>query len=216
MKHNSNPTIVIFSTATLILCSLAASGQAPPMAGFVFANGIDLVGQAQITVDGKNPLKGGLDQGLATSGIPLPVGTHQFQVSFPGLAPAQASLTTAVGACPIFVAYVEELPDPAAKVPKKILKLAQLPSRPQKDRYITSVISFVPSHRLSVKANGQLVVLEFQKPYVAEGRIFRLADDKTQIEEQEYGEKSSQFCLIYEAADKTLKSIIVSDMVYTW
>lgn len=200
----------------LVLICLDANGQAPPqLAGFVLANATGL--KAQLLADSKNLIPGGIDPGTATSGIPLPVGPHQMEVSVPGLPPAKTPLSTATGTCPIFVAYLEETVDPTSKQTKKTLRLMQLPSKPQKERYLTSVISFNPSRQpIPAKVNGKAVNLEYQKAYIAEGRRFVLAENADPIDETEYGEKSSQFCLVFKGADNKLKSILVPDMIYTW
>ncbi|MGI8819377.1 MAG: hypothetical protein ACR2ID_00650 [Chthoniobacterales bacterium] len=213
MKHNYS---LALAWVALALFAQSAAGQAPPQAGFVLVNATGQKEKAKLTADGKDILAGGLESGGATSGIPLPVGLHQIQVSVPPLAPASVALTTALGTSPILVAYVEEVLDPQSKATKRILRLTPLPQRPQTGKYLTSIVSFASLQPISVQVNHQAVTLEYKKPFPAEGRRFLLAHDGKDVLETEYSEKSSQFCIVFRDAENNLQAILVPDMVYTW
>ncbi len=207
-------------TLILLLFSfLEARAQQGQMAGFVVANATDQ--KMQLLVDGKNLIPTGIESGTATSGIPLTLGSHQIEVSIPAksqeLRPAKAALTIALGTCPILVAYVEEAVDPTTRQVKKALRVVQLAQKPQKERFITTTMSLVsPPQPVSVSLNGTPVSLTYLKPQVSEGRRFVIADGPNQLEDAEYSEKCSQFCLVFKGANNKLRSILVPDMIYTW
>ncbi len=214
MKHKCSLELAGAAILILISWSGHSLAQTPPQAGFVLVNATGLNEKAKLSADGKNLLGEGLESGGATSGIPLTIGTHQVQVTVPPLPPVNAPLAITAGTSPVLVAHLEEVPDPQSRTTKKVLRLTPLPQRPQTSKYLTSLVSFVPTP-LAVQVNHQPLALEYKKPSTVEGRHLLVAEDGKEILDTEFAEKSSQFCILFKA-EKTVQAVLVPDMVYTW
>src|SRR5437868_15444005 len=87
---------LLFAMLLVGVCS-SISAEILPLAGFVFANAIGIAGKADITANGKKLILKGLEPGMATSGLGLPVGSYQLQVTAPSCETANLNVTLAVG-----------------------------------------------------------------------------------------------------------------------
>src|SRR5438270_5697879 len=131
MRHFFKPFLLL---QILAFAYFDASAQAPALAGFVFANAIGINGKTDVTANGRRLTRSGLEPAMATSGLGLPVGNYQLQVTAPGCETANLPVTIAVGTTPIVVAYLERKFDARTNTTKNFIRLLQLPAEPQESR----------------------------------------------------------------------------------
>src|SRR5437588_10822236 len=115
MKHFFK-LILIIELSVLAISETRAQTQ--NLAGFVFANAVGVSAKADVTASGKKLTKNGIEAGMATSGLGLPVGNYQLQVTALGCESATAPLTIAAGTTPVVVAYLERKFDPRTRTIK--------------------------------------------------------------------------------------------------
>src|SRR5881398_3613224 len=126
-----------------------APAQKPVLAGFVFANAVGVDGRADVTANGRKLTRQGLEQGMATSGLGMPIGNYEVQVTAPGCEPAKASIQVQVGATPVLVAFVEHVSDPRTNAVKHFVRLRQYPAVPQENNYLFNIVSVDPTVRVT-------------------------------------------------------------------
>jgi hypothetical protein len=205
-------------TTIIFAVTMNSFAQAPatPLAGFVFANAITSNQSADVTANGKKLTRKGLNSGTATSGLGLPVGSYQLQISVPNMTPAAATIPINVGTTPIIVAYREQSIDPTTRRAKEAVKLLQLPALPQKEKYIISTINVEPKEAFAAAASGQSQTLQFGKPGVFETKSIKISDAKGTSETVEVDERASYYCFVFRKADGKIGTVLVPQMIYTW
>lgn len=204
-----------------LLCLSLATGsvgaQETSMAGFVFANAVAIKGNVSLTANGKRlTSKGGIAPGIASSGLGLPVGKYQIEVTGPGCEPAKASIDVAVGTTPIVVAYLQRVTDPRSNVTKNYIRLLQLPAAFQNEKYLISALSVDPTASLTATAGGRSSPLEFSKPVNFESKAIKIADATGASEDKSGDERMSYYCFAYHDADGKPASILVPQRIYQW
>src|SRR2546423_3468089 len=121
-------------SAVISLCAISplfAQAPAQPLAGFVFANAIGIKDKADITANGKKLTTNGVAPGIASSGLGLPVGSYQLQVTAPGCETVNAPVQLSIGTTPIVIAYLERVTDPKTNTTKNFIRLLQIPAEPR-------------------------------------------------------------------------------------
>jgi len=210
-----------FSTAFLLgwlLFGSLTKAQVPgvKLAGFVFANAIGVAAKADIAANGKKLTTNGIEAGIASSGLGLPVGPYQIQVTAPGCEPANASVQVTVGATPILIAYLERVLDPKTNTLKNYIRLLQVPSEPRTDGYSITAVSVEPTP-VAVTAGGQSQTLEFRKPISFAAKTMKLVvANAADSEEVTADEKGSYYCAVFRKADGKLALILVPQRIYQW
>jgi len=169
MKHS-------FSLLVFLLFGsvFETQAQAPALAGVVFANAIGVNANADIVASGKKLTKKGIEPGMATSGLGLPVGNYQMQVTAPGCEPATLPLQIAIDATPILVAYLERVSDPRTNTIKNCIRLMQLAVEPQSEKYVINAISVDPNATFNVTVGGQTQAIVFRKPVKLDGKSIKV------------------------------------------
>jgi hypothetical protein len=190
--------------------------QTQNLAGFVFANAVGVSAKADVTASGKKLTKNGIEAGMATSGLGLPVGNYQLQVTAPGCESATAPLTIAPGATPVVVAYLERKIDPRTRAIKNFIRLLQLPSEPQENKYLIKVISVDADANLTANASGQAQTLQNLKPAVFEAKNIRITDSAGGTEEAKVSDKGSYYCFAFRKADGKPGTSLVLQRIYQW
>lgn len=215
MKHPSN---ILLSTF-LLLCAVSPILAQPPaqsLAGFVFANAIGIKDKADITANGKKLTTNGVAPGIASSGLGLPVGSYQLQVTAPGCETANASVQVTVGATPIVIAYLERVTDPKTNVTKNFIRLLQIPAEPQTDRYVLKALSVEPIAQFSVTGGGQTQAAQFRKPVRLDGKKIKATDAAGSSDEAAADEKGSYYCVLFRKADGKVAIILIPERIYQW
>lgn len=190
--------------------------QAPALAGFVFANAIGINGKTDVTANGKKLTRSGLEPGMATSGLGLPVGNYQMQVTAPGCETANVPVTIVVGTTPIVVAYLERKFDARTNTTKNFIRLLQLPAEPQESKYIFKVMAVDPAANFNVIAGGQTQALQNFKPSVLEAKSIRISDSAGATEEARVTEKGSYYCFVFRKADGKPGTTVLPQRIYQW
>lgn len=205
-------TSLLLSGSSLML----AQGPGANLAGFVFANAIGITEKADITANGKKLTTNGVSAGIASSGLGLPIGSYQIQVTAPGCEVANTSLQLVVGATPIIIAYLEPVTDPKTKVTKNYIRLLQVPAQPQSEKYLMTAISVDQSRPLSVTAGGQTQTVEFKKPVRFEGKVIKATGATNDSDELTAEEKGSYYCVLFRQANGKIEGILVPQRIYQW
>lgn len=193
-----------------------ARAQAPALAGFVLANAIGINGKTDVTASAKKLTRSGLEPGMATSGLGLPVGNYQMQVTAQGCETANVPVTIAVGTTPIVVAYLERKFDARTNTTKNFIRLLQLPAEPQESKYIIKVMAVDPAANFNVTASGQTQTLQNFKPAVLEAKSIRISDSVGATEEAKVSEKGSYYCFVFRKADGKPGISLVPQRIYQW
>lgn len=186
------------------------------LAGFVFANAIGVSAKADVAANGKKLTKNGIEAGMATSGLGLPLGNYQMQVSAAGCETATSPLTIAAGATPVVVAYLERKFDPQTRTIKNFVRLLQLPSEPQESKYLIKVISVDADANFTATASGQTQTLQNFKPAVFEAKSIRITDSAGGTEEPKVSDKGSYYCFAFRKADGKPGTSLVLQRIYQW
>src|SRR5437870_2244415 len=161
MKHFFKLILI----AELSVCAVSEiKAQTQNLAGFVFANAVGISAKADVTASGKKLTKNGIEAGMATSGLGLPVGNYQLQVTAPACEPATTPLIIAPGVTPVVVAYLERKIDPRTRAIKNFIRLLQLPSEPQENKYLIKVISVDADANFTASASGHTQTPQYFKP----------------------------------------------------
>lgn len=203
------------SLVCAFLSPIACEGQ-EQLAGFVFANAIGVNAKADATASGKKLTKRGIDPGMATSGLGLPVGSYQLEVTAPGCETASAPLTIKTGATPIMVAYLERKKDPRTNALKNFIRLLPLAAQPQESQYLIQVISVEMTTAYQAAGNGQAQTLQPLKPVVFSGKMVKITDSAGASEEVKVDEKGSYYCFVFRTADGKLGRTVVPQRIYHW
>jgi hypothetical protein len=204
---------IFFST---FLFPFYCSAQQQQLAGFVFANAIGINEKADVTANGKRVTRKGLDAGWATSGLGLPVGNYEVQVTAPGCESAKASVVTKMGTTPVVVAYLERRNDPRTNVLKNFIRLFQLPAEPQEQKYLIKVISVDPTARFNATASGQTQPLQLFRPAVFENKTVKIIDANGATQDATVDEKGSYYCFVFHKADGKPATCLVPERIYQW
>jgi hypothetical protein len=199
-----------------ILAVFETRAQTQNLAGFVFANAVGVSAKADVTASGKKLTKNGIDAGMATSGLGLPVGNYQLQVTAPGCGTATAPLTIAVGATPIVVAYLERKVDPQTRTLKNFIRLLQLPSEPQDQKYLIKVVSVDAGANFTATAGGQAQQIRFLIPTTLETKTVKITDSAGATEETRVSDKGSYYCFAFQKADGKPGISLALQRIYTW
>ncbi len=204
-------------TIVTILAGVASAySQEQPLAGFVFANGVGVAGKAEISANGKKLTKNGLLPGRATSGLGLPVGEYQIEVTAPGCQAGRASITIAAGTTPVVASYLEPKVDPQTKQTKNFIRLLQVPSTPQDGRYSITCISLDPVPQFSASAGGNTVTLQPRKPEVFESKSLKVTNAAGTVQSVSVDEKGSYYCFVFRKADGAPGTCLVPQRIYEW
>jgi hypothetical protein len=186
------------------------------LAGFVFANAIGISDKADITANGKKLTKSGIEPGMATSGLGLKIGSYQVQVTAPACESASTQLQIAEGSTPVLISYLEPVIDPATKKPKNVIRLIQLPSQPQEQKYLLIALSVDPNGAFNATGSGRLQSLQFQKPVSFEAKKIAISDQTGSSAEAEVDKKDSYYCIIFHKADGKTGTVLVPQRIYHW
>jgi hypothetical protein len=213
MKHFFS---VLLPLQILAFACADTRAQAPALAGFVFANAIGINGKTDVTANGKKLTRSGLEPAMATSGLGLPVGNYQLQVTAPGCETANLPVTIAVGTTPIVVAYLERKFDARTNTTKNFIRLLQFPAEPQENKYIIKVMAVDAAANFSVTAGGQTQTLQNFKPAVLEAKSVRIRDSAGATEEAQITEKGSYYCFVFRKADGKPGTAVFPQRIYQW
>jgi len=211
--------LLLLSTIPLINVAARAQGLPPEqkLAGFVFVNAIGIEQKADISANGKKLTTSGVAPGIASSGLGLPIGAYQLQVSAPGCEVANASVQLVVGATPIMIAYLERVTDPKTKITKNYIRLLQVPAQPQTEKYIINALSVDPTAPITVSAGGRTQTLEFKKPVAFEAKVIKVdGDTPANSEEAAAEEKGSYYCVVFRRTDGKAAPILIPQRIYQW
>lgn len=200
----------------LVFAGSPSNAQTQNLAGFVFSNAIGIVGKADVTASGRKLTKNGIEAGMATSGLGLPVGSYQLQVTAPGCETATAPVTIAIGATPVVVAYLERKTDPQTRAVKNFIRLLQLPCEPIENKYLIKVISVDSTANFIASASNQTKTLELLKPVIFENKVVKIADTSGANEEAKVDEKGSYYCFVFRKADGKPGFSLVPQRIYQW
>lgn len=206
---------ILFLWAFLASSVSDIRSQPPPLAGFVFVNAIGVKDKANITASGKRLTTNGVAAGIASSGLGLPIGNYQIQVTAPGCEPASTPLQLSVGSTPILIAYLERITDPRTKITKNFIRLLQIRAEPETEKYVIKALS-VDSSPLSVTAGGQTQSVEFRKPVTFEAKKIKVADSSGSTDETSADEKGSYYGVLFHKADGKVAAILVPERIYQW
>lgn len=207
--------LILISTLSY-LPALSIRAQSPALAGFVFANAVGVAANADVTANGKKLTRKGLEPGMATSGLGIPVGNYQMQVSAPGCETATAPLVIATGSTPIVVAYLERKLDPRTNTTKSFIRVLPLSAEPQESKHIIKVMAVDPAANFSVTASGQTQPLQNFKPLVLEAKSLKVSDSAGGTEEARVTEKGSYYCFVFRKADGKPGISVVPQRIYQW
>ena len=208
----------LFSKICLLCCLLippVCEGQ-EQLAGFVFANAIGVNAKADATASGKKLTRKGLDPGMATSGLGLPVGGYQLQVTAQGCEPANTALTIKAGTTPIIAAYLERRVDPRTNTTRNFIRLLPLTAQPQESQYLIQVVSVDPTTVFNASANGQTQPLQAFKPAAFASKTVKITDSTGASEEAKVDEKGSYYCFVFRKADGKPGTTLVLQKIYQW
>lgn len=205
----------LLSQALLLIYS-HVDAQAPQLAGFVFANAIGIDAKADATASGKKLTRNGLDPGMATSGLGLPVGSYQLQVTAPGCESATIPLTIAPGVTPVVVAYLERKFDPQARTIRNFIRLLQFPSEPQNNGYLMKVISVDPEAKFTASAGTRAEALQNFRPAVFDAKSVKITDSAGGIDEAKVSQKGSYYCFAFRRADGRPGTSVALQRIYQW
>lgn len=210
---------LLFFAASLLCVTGAAQGlpAGQKLAGFVFANAIGIEEKADITANGKKLTSNGIAPGIASSGLGLPVGSYQIQVTAPGCEVANTAVQLAVGTTPILIAYLERVTDPKTNQTKNYIRLLQVPAQPQTGKYLINALSVDPTKPISVSSGGRVLALEFRKPVAFEGKTLRVsAENPADAEEASAEEKGSYYCVLFRRPNGKATPILIPERIYQW
>jgi hypothetical protein len=215
MKH---PFSILVSTLLSLCAASPITAQAPTqsLAGFVFANAIGIQDKADITANGKKLTTNGVAPGIASSGLGLPVGSYQLQVTAPGCETLNASIQLAVGTTPIVIAYLERVTDPKTNITKNFIRLLQFPAEPRTDKYVLKALSVDPTGQFSVTGGGQTQTAQFRKPFPLEGKKIKATDTAGSYDEATADEKGSYYCVLFRKVDGKVAVILIPERIYQW
>ena|SRR5947209_2365939 len=213
MKHFSN---VVFSLTLLLSAAFNAAGQSQGLAGFVFANAVGISGKADVSANGKKLTRSGLEPGMATSGLGLPVGNYQLQVSAPGCESATAPLSIAAGTTPVVVAYLQRELDPRTHTVKNFIRLLQLPCEPQDQRYVIKVISVDAGANFTATTSSQVQQIKPLIPAIFEAKAVKITDSTGSTEEAQVSNRGSYYCFAFLKADGKPGISLALQRIYTW
>jgi hypothetical protein len=215
MKHLSK--IPLSALLLLYVVSpLFAQVPAQPLAGFVFANAIGIKDKADITANGKKLTTNGVAPGIASSGLGLPVGSYQLQVTAPGCETVNAPVQLVVGTTPIVIAYLERVTDPKTNTTKNFIRLLQVPAEPKTDKYVLKALSVDPTGQFSVTGGGQTQAVQFRKPVILEGKKIKATDAAGSSDEAAADEKGSYYCVLFRKVDGKVAVILIPERIYQW
>ena len=206
-------------SALLLLCAAPSiSAQAPvqSLAGFVFANAIGIKDKADITANGKKLTTNGVAPGIASSGLGLPVGSYQLQVTAPGCETVNAPIQLTVGITPIVIAYLERVTDPKTNITKNFIRLLQFPAEPQAEKYVLKALSVDPTGQFNVTVGGQTQIAQFRKPTPLDGKKIKVTDTTGSSDEAAADEKGSYYSVLFRKVDGKPAIILIPERIYQW
>lgn len=200
----------------MLLGLCESKGQNQDLAGFTFANAIGVAGKADITATGKRLTKSGIEAGMVTSGLGLPVGSYRLQVTAPGCESATLPLAIASGSTPVVVAYLDRKVDPQTRSVKNFIRLSQFPSEPQDSKYLIKVISVEATANFTANGSGQTQVLEMLKPAIFEGKTVKIGNPSGATKEVQVTNKGSYYCFVFQQADGKPGVSLALQRIYHW
>jgi hypothetical protein len=208
MKHSFK------AVAALLLVASMCHAQEQPLAGVVFANAVGIEGNTDITANGKRLTRKGLEPGMATSGLGVPIGKYSLQITALGCEPANLPVTVAVGATPVVTAYLERRVDPKTNTPKDFIRVLQLPSEPQESKYLIKVIYLGQTAGFAPSADGQL--LQNLVPVTFENKTVKITDSSGGMVDARVSEKGSYYCFVFRKVDGKAGISLVPQRIYRW
>jgi hypothetical protein len=219
-RHYALQRRVIAACIALLGLALSENGaaQGAPLAGFVLVNMVASPDPIMASFNGKAVISSrGLQQGRATSGLGVNVGSGTVSVSHPELGSAEAVLEIKLGATPIVVAYAEIEPAKPGQPAKRRIALNVIPAKPSKEplyRVFYAAASASPAADLML--NKQAVSLPPWRVQILKGRNLTIATREAEIGNLNMEGKDSCAVFIARDEDKSFFAVTVPEIIYTW
>ncbi len=202
--------------ALLLICLRPETmAQGPALGGFVFAHAVATSSPVEISAGGAKLLRQGMKTPGATGALGMTEGDHQIQVTAQGCEPATGTIKVTSATTPLLVAYAEKTGEGAAA--KTAIRLLQLPSAPQKERYLTRLVWAAPRSTITVRVNGRDVTLEAGKAVPVEGsRLAVTLPGSASPMDFELEKVGSHFLLIHATPTGGLSAFLATDETASW